>query len=295
VLGKLPEEKLDLQVKTVDEIEYHGYVRRRINYFVESWDRVAAWLFIPEGKEEVPAILCCHSESPRGKDEPAGLDSESRLALAQYYAELGYVTLAPDCLTAGDRMSNRKQPFDARNYYKDNPKATLAGKMLSDHMRAIDVFNELKRVDTARVGVVGHGLGGFNALLLTAFDDRVRACAASCGFTRFSCGKHPDNWFREEGIPLLPGFQKFIDDKKYPFDWEHILALAAPSAVLAITSLAEGPLASPKSCQKAVTQASAIYKLLRAPNALDHVTHHDGYRITPETQEMMDEWFERWL
>src|SRR5688572_2274705 len=78
VLGQLPQNRVELQLKTVDEIEYPGYVRRRVNYFVDSWDRIAAWLFIPEGKEEAPAILCCHQEIRSGKDEPAGLDGESR-------------------------------------------------------------------------------------------------------------------------------------------------------------------------------------------------------------------------
>lgn len=296
LLGDIPRERLDLQVKTVDELEAPGYVRRRINYFADPWERVAAWLFVPEGKEEVPAILCCHSEVPQGKDEPAGIEGESRLAFAQYYAEQGFVTLAPDCPTTGDRTSSRKQPFDSRNFYKDNPTMSLAGKMLADHMRAIDVFNESKRVDTARIGVVGHGLGGFNALMLAAFDDRVRACVSSCAFTRFSQDKEPERWTGEkDGIALMPALKPHIESKEYPFDWEHILALAAPSAVLLLTSMAEGVFSNPKSVQKAVAQASQIYKLLRAPGALEQVVHYDGERVTPETQEIMDDWFERWL
>jgi dienelactone hydrolase len=297
VLGELPRPKLDLQVKTVDEVEYHGYVRRRINYFVDPWERVAAWLFIPEGKEEVPAVLCCHSQVPQGKDEQAGLDGESRLAFAQYYAERGFVTLAPDCPTAGDRVSSRRQPYDSRSFYKDHPKMSIAGKMLHDHLRAVDVFNESKRVDTARVGVVGHGMGGANALLLTAFDDRVRACVASSGFTRFSTDKAIERWTggEEGGLSLLPGLKAHAEKKDFPFDWEHILALAAPSAVLVVSSQTEEPLPNPKSVTKAVGQAAHVYKLLRAPAALDQHAHSDGDRITGSTQEVMDEWFDRWL
>lgn len=296
VLGEMPRPKLDLQVKTVDEVEYPGYVRRRINYFVDPWERVAAWLFIPEGKEEVPAILCCHSQVPQGKDEQAGLEGESRLAFAQYYAERGFVTLAPDCLTAGDRVSSRRQPYDSRSFYKDHPKSSMAGKMLHDHLRAVDVFNESKRVDTARIGVVGHGMGGMNALLLAAFDDRVRACVASSAFTRFSTEKEMERWTGgEEGLALLPGLKAYVEKKDYPFDWEHLLALAAPSAVLVVNSQTEEPLPQAKSVGKAVSQAAHVYKLLRAPGALDQFAHPDGDRITGATQEVMDEWFDRWL
>lgn len=295
VVGPLNRDKLDLQLKTVDEVEFRGYVRKRVNYFVDSWDRISAWLFVPEGKDESPAILCCHSQCPGGKDEPAGLDGDARLAFAQRYAEMGFITLAPDCLTAGDRTSSKLKPYDSRGFYKDNPKGSLAAKMLSDHFRAIDALCEVKRVDPARIGVIGHGMGGMNALLLAAFDDRVQACVASEAFTRFATDKEPERWFPEEGPILLPRLRQIIDSGKYPFDWEHILALAAPSAVLVLYSLSNALYSNPKSCEKAVTLASKVYKLLGAPSAIDQFGHHDGARVSPETMEVADEWFERWL
>lgn len=295
LLGPIPRERIEVQVKTVDEVEFRGYVRRRINYFVDNWDRIAAWLFVPEGKEESPAILCCHQEVPQGKEEPAGLEGDARLAFAQHYAELGYVTLAPDCVTAGERVSSRAKAYDTKSFYKDNPKVSLAGRMLADHMYALDVFRELKRVDTARVGVIGHGLGAFNALMLAAFDDRIQACVASCGFTRFETDKEPYRWASDDGVLLLPNLKCMIQAGEFAFDWEHVLALAAPSPTLVITALTDALYANPKSCQKAVTLAKRVYKLLGAANALDHFAHHDGHRITPETLEVADEWFERWL
>jgi len=295
LLGPVNREKLDLQLKTVDEVEYRGYVRKRVNYFVDSWDRISAWLFVPDGKDEAPAILCCHSLCPGGKDEPAGLDGDSRLAFAQRYAEMGFITIAPDCFTAGDRVSSKARPFDSRIYYKDNPKASLAAKMLADHCRAIDALCEVKRVDAARIGVIGHGLGGFNALLLAALDDRVQCCVASDAFTRFATDKEPQRWFPEEGPVLIPKLQEYIEKGDYPIDWEHLLAMAAPSAVLVLYSLSNSILSNPKSCEKAVTLASKVYKLLGAPGAIDQFAHHDGERVSAETMEVADEWFERWL
>ncbi len=295
LIGPLRTEKVDLQLKTVDEVDARGYVRRRINFFVDPWDRVSAWLFIPDGKEEAPGLLCCHQEVPQGKDEPAGLEGDTRLAFAQHYAELGYVTLSIDCLTAGDRTTARKPAYDTKAFYKENPKSSYVGKMLSDHMSALDVFDEVKRVDTARLGVIGHGMGGLNALMLAAFDDRVQACVSSCAFTRFATDKNPQWWVEHDGMELLPGLAHHIKEGKYPFDWEHVLALAAPSAILVLCSLSEARFSNPRSVQKAVSQASKVYKMLGAGSALDHFGHHDGHRITPETLEVADEWFERWL
>lgn len=298
VVGPINRDKLDLQLKTVDEQEFRGYVRKRVNYFVDSWDRISAWLFVPEGKEEAPAIVCCHSQTASGKNEPAGEptnDSDSRLAFAQRYAEMGFITLAPDCLTAGDRCSSKMKPYDTRNFYKDNPKGSLAAKFLSDHCRAVDALCEVKRVDPARIGVIGHGMGGMNALLLAAFDERVAACVASEAFTRFATDKDPQRWFPEEGPVLLPRLKEFVDSGKYPFDWEHILALAAPTPLLLLYTLSNSPFSTPKSGEKAVTLASKVYKLLGAPGAIDHFGHHDGERVSAETMEVADEWFERWL
>lgn len=295
LIGLASKDRIDLQLKTVDEVEFRGYVRKRINYFVDAWDRISAWLFVPDGKDEAPGILCCHQQVPQGKDEPAGIEGDARMALAQHYAEHGFVTLAPDCITAGDRVSMKLKPYDAKTFYKDNPKSSITAKMLADHMRAIDVFSEVKRVDAARIGVVGHGLGAYNALLLAAFDDRIQACAASCGFTRFATDKEPQRWFPDEGLILLPKLKEYIKSGKYPVDWEHLLAMAAPSPTLIVTTLTDAAYTNPRSCQKAVTSASRIYKLLGAQSAIDFYGHHDGHRITPETLEVADEWFERWL
>lgn len=295
VVGPFSRDKLDLQLKTVDEVEFRGYVRKRVNYFVDSWDRISAWLFVPEGKEEAPAIVCCHSETPGGKDEPAGLDGDSRLAFAQRYAEMGFVTIAPDCLTAGDRISSKLKPYDSRGFYKDNPKGSLGAKMLSDHCRAVDALCEVKRVDPARIGVIGHGMGGMNALLLAAFDERIAACVASEPFTRFATDKEPQRWFPEEGPILLPRLKELVESGKYPFDWEHVLALSAPTPLLVLYTLSNSPYSMPKSCEKAVTLASKVYKLLGAPSAIDHFGHHDGPKVSSETLEVADEWFERWL
>ncbi len=296
VLGALPKERLELQTKTVDELTFPGYARRRINYFVSEWERVSAWLFVPERKDEMPAILCCHRTVPQGKDEPAGLEGDPMLAFAQHYAELGYVTLAPDCITAGDRVSAGLGPYDTKNFYKDNPKMSAMGKMLADHIYAIDVLCEVKRVDSARIGVVGHSFGAMNALFLAAFDERVQTCVSSCAFTRFAADKEPERWARDSGFVCFPLLREAVKARKYPFDWEHILAMVAPSPTLVIAGANDDCLPNgAKSAVKAVQMTTEVYKLLGAPEALSIYTHDYGHRMTPEALQVADEWFDRWL
>lgn len=289
-LGKRPSSCPDLQLNVVDEMEFSTYVRRRVNYFVDDWTRVSAWMFLPTHQEDVPAILCCHQECKQGKDEPAGLEGSGRLAFASHYAELGYVTIAPDCITAGERLSSRSDAYDATLFYRDHPKASLLGKMLDDHSRALDVLEEERLVDPARLGVIGHGLGGSNALLLAALDGRIQSCVASNGFSRFTSDPDVERWAK-----WLPSIKDSVESGAFAFDWEHILALAAPSAVLVITALADSIYQNSESCGEAVAQVEKLYKYVGAPRAIEHFTHDDGHQMTFEALDMGDDWFERWL
>lgn len=295
ILGELPLERVELQLKVLDEVSFPGYSRRRVNYFVDEWERVSAWVFVPDGREEVPGILCCHQLAPQGKDEPAGISGDSTLAFAKRYAELGYVTLAPDCITAGERKPAGLPHYDTRSFYKEYPKMSVLGKMLLDHMCALDALSEVKRVDPARLGVIGHDLGGCNALLLAAFDQRVQCCISSCSFTRFADDKNVGRWAAENGFVLLPKLHEAIKKRSFPFDWEHILALAAPSPTLIISSSSDAVLSNPKSSEKAIKLARSVYKLLGAGDALDSYVHDAGHAVTSEVLERADDWFERWL
>ncbi|HIA46457.1 MAG TPA: hypothetical protein EYN96_00460 [Candidatus Hydrogenedentes bacterium] len=296
MLGKLPDTSLDLQVKVVDEIEGPGYIRRQIEYFVDEWARISAWLFVPEDSVDCPAIICCHSRTKMGKDEPAGYEgADPLLAFARHYAELGYVTIAPDCISVGERKFNRLDSFDTSAYYKEKPKLSALGKMVSDYQRCIDALEEVTEVDAARIGTIGHGLGGCNALLLSAVDDRIGAVVASCGFTRFENDSQPDRWLEHDGLSLLPKLKSHIASGKYPIDWEHILALSAPSPTLLITPQNEDLLSSPSSCGIAAEHAQLVYAKLGAGHALENCIHPGDESLPTDQMDLADEWFDRWL
>ncbi len=296
-LGPLPETRVEPQIKVMDEQSGPGYTRRRINYFVDEWQRISAWLFVPEARdEERPGILCCHRAVNQGKDEAAGIDADPRLAFAQHYAEQGYFTIAPDCVTAGERVTPGLKPYDTKGIYRDQPGVSALGRMLFDHIRALDVLADIKQVDSARLGVIGHGLGGVNALLAAAFDDRAQACVASSAFIRFADDPDPvARWASEDSFIYLPKVREAAETGEFPFDWEHILALAAPSAVLLNTPLNDPAFPKPASCRKAVTEVKKIYKLLGAPDAVENHTHRDGPGFSRASLQIADEWLERWL
>jgi len=291
-LGPVADPPRSLSYRVVSEDDLPSNVRRQqIAFILPSEETVVGWLFLPDGKRELPALLCCHDWVPQGKDEPAGIDARKYLDFALYYARNGYVTLTVDNIGAGDRPLCREGGWNRQAFEEAAPGHTLAGKMLEDHRAVLSLFEECSAVDTGRIGVVGHGLGGFNALLLAAFDDRVQVCVASCGFTRFETDKLPGCWPSDPPLPLWPVRRE--DGSLPEFDWEHILALAAPTATLVITPNAVH--SNPKSCQKAVRLADRIYKLLGAQGALDQYCYSTRDPFTHESREAADDWLERWL
>ncbi|MBX7259399.1 MAG: prolyl oligopeptidase family serine peptidase, partial [Candidatus Hydrogenedentes bacterium] len=200
-----------------------------------------------------------------------------------------------DSITAGERIGHGLKPYDTKSFYKDYPKMSALGKMLQDHTYALDALSEAKRVDSARIGVIGHGLGGCNALFAAAFDERVQVCVASGGFTRFADDKEPQRWASEEGFVYWPQLREVIKKREFAFDWEHILALCAPSPTLILTALNDPSLSNTKSCEKAGKLAKGVYKLLGASDALTQVSHSDGDDLSPDVIIRADDWFERWL
>lgn len=295
VLGPLSREKPDLQVKVMDELSFPGFVRQRVNYFVDEWERVTAWQFLPEDAEDCPAILCLHDRHPDGKNEPAGISGDPHLAFAQRLAELGYATFAPDCVTAGERVLSSRVPYDSSTWYAEHPRGCLLGKILQDHMRALDALQETRQVDGERIGVVGHGFGGTNALLLAATDPRIRATAASCGFVPFEKDSNLRRWFDDDGLVLAPKLQSAAEKRAFPFEWDDLLAMIAPNPTLLLTAQNDEQLPEAKHCKKAVESARNVYSLLGSSEALKEIRHKEGHRMTFELFDSVVAWFDQWL
>ncbi len=63
--------------------------------------------------------------------------------------------------------------------------ASASMKAIWNNIRAVDVLSERPDVDAVRIGVIGHSLGGHNAIFTALFEPRIRAIVSSCGFNAF--------------------------------------------------------------------------------------------------------------
>ena len=107
-------------------------------------------------------MLALHQTSPRGRRDLEGGAKNPNMGYAPELARRGYVVLCPDYPSFGD------YPYD---FSKDD---YVSGSMkgVFNHMRCVDLLRSRDDVDGERIGVIGHSLGGHNAMFLAAFDER---------------------------------------------------------------------------------------------------------------------------
>ena len=231
VMGKLPEKSsAPLDLRILEEESVGGIKRQKITFVSEvlagETDRVSAYLLLPDSSrrtgKKAAAVLCLHQTTRIGKGEPAGVGGKPDLHYALELAQRGYVTLAPDYPNFGG--------YEFDSYAHGYASATMKG--IVNHRRAIDLLQSLPGVDPERVGVIGHSLGGHNALFLAAFDDRVKVIVTSCGFTSFAKYMKGDltGWSHKGYMPRIAD-QYAKDPRQMPFDFSDILVSLAPRAV----------------------------------------------------------------
>lgn len=231
VMGPLPNpaKRVALDVKVYEETQIEpGLFRRKISYASDATDRVMAYLFIPVvvGQTKLPAMLCLHQTSRAGKAEPAGLGGNAELKYALDLARRGYVCIVPDYPSFGES----KYDFDPKHGY-----ASGSMKAVWDNVRALDLLETLPEVDAARIGAIGHSLGGHNAMLTAVFEPRIKAIVSSCGFCTFLKDDVP-SWTGKVYMPRIK--TDFHNDaKQLPFDYTEVVASFAPRGFFASASV----------------------------------------------------------
>lgn len=176
-----------------------------------------------------PAVIACHSTNPEGKVSVTTEVGKRRRPYGLELARRGYVVIAPDCLTAGERIYAGHKPFDTAPFYREHPNRTIVARNVTDYQSALNALCELPFVDADRIGAIGHSLGGYNAYFLAGLEPRVRAVVNSCGFASFREDPRPDRWGQRDGFYThLPAVTEELNLGMAPFDFGQIAALMAP-------------------------------------------------------------------
>ncbi len=283
VMGLLPPDrnKVPLDIQVLEEVILPKYTRRKITFAVERGDRVPAYLLIPNLlTNSSPAMLCLHQTTPLGKAEPAGLGGNTNLHYAHELAEKGYITLAPDYPNYGDYS------FDP--YVHDYSSATMKG--IWNHLRAVDLLVGMTQVDKNRIGVIGHSLGGHNALFLAVFDSRIKSVITSCGFNSFLKYRHGDlqGWSHAGYMPRIQSVYG-RDPKEMPFDFTEVLAAIAPRRVFINAPMNDDNF-EVSGVMDCIAAAEPVYKLLKIPKNLTVLHPNIGHDFPIEVRKSAYDW-----
>ena len=284
VMGALPavtKEPLDLQV--VSETPLRHYVRKQVTFVTEPSDRASGYLLIPHGLPsstiKLPAMICLPGSSRPGKDAPAGITPAADMAYAHELAERGYVCLVLDY----PLLHTRDYKTDPYSLGYDS--ATMKGVV--NHRRGVDLLASLPRVDAARIGVIGHSLGGHNALFLAAFEPRIQAVVSSCGFNVFA--KHNRGnvsaWSSRYYMPRIK--TEYGDDAaRIPFDFTELLAALAPRAVFVNAPLHDEPDFEVSGVRDCIDAALPVYRTLFDAEEKLQVEYPDTGHTFPPAQRL---------
>lgn len=256
-----------LDVEVVSEEQTADYLRRKVRFTPEVGDRVPAWLLIPRALPaggRAPAMLCLHQTTSIGKDEPAGLGGSPSLHYAHELAQRGYVCLVPDYPSFGE------YPYDFKTQGAHYASGSL--KAIWNNFRAMDLLQTLPQVNQARIGVIGHSLGGHNALFTAVFDERLKAVVSSCGFTPFHdyYGGQVAGWTSDRYMPRIRDVYQNNADQ-IPFDFYEILAALAPRGCFCNAPVQDNNF-DIHGVRKAFAKAGEVYGLLDVAARLTLVT-----------------------
>lgn len=273
-MGRLPERAslppLDLTV--TDSLEEEAYLRLTIRITVAAGEVLPAYLYIPSDLvkgRKYAAMLALHGTGDGGKKLVDGESPLRNRALAKELAQRGYVVIAPDYPSMGDL---KDYDFENDRYQSGTMKAIF------NHMRCVDLLSSLPFVDANRIGVIGHSLGGHNAMFVGAFDERLKVIVSSCGWTLMDYydigeagskkyGGRLGPWAQDRYMPLLR--EKYnLDGDRFPFDFDAVIAALAPRHFFSNSPLNDSNF-DVEGVKDGMASAAAVYKLLGANGNLE--------------------------
>ena len=289
-MGKLPEspETDNFNLIVTDRVRRDNHTRLTIRFTVAEKEQVYAYLYLPfaaDSGQRFPAVLALHGTGPEGKRYIDGEIPGKDYAYAKELAQRGYVVIAPDYPSMGEAADH---DFETDRYES----GTMKG--IFNHIRCVDLLQSLDCVDPGRIGVIGHSLGGHNAIFAGAFDTRFKVIVSSCGWTLMDYydigeaavekyGHRLGPWAQDRYMPLLR--TKFgFDPEKIPFDFDEIIAAIAPRAFFSNSPVGDSNF-DVNGVIKGATNVLEIYRLYKAEHNFKVIYPDAKHYFSPEARE----------
>ncbi|MBL9135066.1 MAG: heparinase II/III family protein [Verrucomicrobiales bacterium] len=286
-----------VEVRDLGVVEQPDHSRRHILIRSEPEDWIPAYLLVPRGPgpPRRAAVICLHQTVAQGKEEPCGMRGDPEMAFALELVRRGYVCLAPDVIGFGERIRPGRQPYDdSIAFFRKHASWSFMGKMTWDVSRMVDYLQTLPEVDPERLGSIGHSHGAYGTLFATAFEPRLKAAVASCGFTTFRSDPHPERW--SHLTALIPQLGRYLPEvRQIPFDWQHVLSLAAPRALYVWYTTGDAIFPNTTNLDALLRDVQGVYRLHNATERLAWRSSGGPHVFPRSEREAAYAWLDRML
>lgn len=231
-----PPPAADFKPEIIFRQKREGYETQKIMLNISAYNRIPAYLLIPEGKGPFPAIILMHDHGAHysiGKEkviEPVDVsgkiyeDAKNWIGqyyegrwVGDYYARNGYVVLAIDALFWGERGRKEGVLQEAQETLAVNllqMGMTWSGIMFYDDLRSLKFLETLSFVDKNRIGATGWSMGGRRAWTLSALSDNIKAGACVCWMATTKSLMVPGNnevKGQNSHSMVIPGIANYLD------------------------------------------------------------------------------------
>jgi dienelactone hydrolase len=301
-IGGLPP-RVPVRLQINSRSDYATHTRLHVNYDTAYGDTVTAYILIPDDPEmncakkpSYPAVIAMHPTIDQGKDDIALATGRENRKYAMELVERGYVVLAPDALTAGERIHLGAPAFHSGAFYEKHPEWSTVAKNITDHRQGVDVLTSLDYVNPDAIGAIGHSFGAYNAYFLAGMDDRIKAIVSSCGFSPFTGDPNPEHWtYRSFPYTHLPKILADLNQDRIPFEFHEIVALCAPIPFFGYAGQEDRIFPHWESVGEGMLELKKLYRWLGKADHFKSYIGAGGHDFPKEIRMLAYEFLDQWL
>jgi dienelactone hydrolase len=293
MVGGLPSERTPLNVRVTGTLDRTDYKVEKLIFESQPGVYVTANLYVPKtGTPPYPAVL--HSTGHSVAAKARAFYQTLSLGLVKK----GFVVLTYDPLGQGERreffdpaLQDSKVGGTTTEHQMLGLQSLLAGEsiagqMIWDGMRGIDLLASRSEVDRSRIGATGCSGGGTMTTYLAALDERIRAAAPACYITSW------DDQLRADTGPQ-DAEQQFPDLLARGYDHADFVEAFAPKPYLICSTDQDFfPL---EGARKTYEEAKRIYSLFDAGDRVKWFHEPGGHGMPVATREAIYGWMTQWL
>jgi len=257
-----------LKVDWAETTETEAFTRHKIYVQSEEHYWIPAYYYVPKRRVgPVPSIVCLHGHSGiypyvrEGDEHQREKCRKSALDFAPFFAEHGYVTIAPvqrgwnETAEGVDRNESGCQRMALNSFLVG---MSPVGLRCWDASRLIDFLQTQECVDSTQVGVAGLSGGGMVALFWAALERRVTFAMVAGYYCSFQQSIYS---IRHCLCNCVPNMMEWGDMRE-------VAALIAPRPLLVISGKKD-PLFPIAATRQAFAELEKVYALIGASQHLE--------------------------